>query len=180
VPEPINISCRHLPDSEVDDALDAELRALLCACFTKPEDRVFETRRYFTEPPAHRWLALDGERLVGHVAAHDKQVGSTHGDLRVLGVAEVCVAPTHRRMGLTRLMLEALHQFGVANAFDFAVLFGRAELYASSGYLPITNTIRVTPPEGPARIAIHEEAMCRALSGTGWPKGPIDLRGPVF
>lgn len=178
--EPISIKCRHLLDSDVDAALDAELRTLLRACFTKPEDRVFETRRYFTEPPAHRWLALDGDRLVGHVAAHDKQLGSPHGDLRVLGVAEVSVTPTHRRKGLTRLMLEAAHQFGAENQFDFAVLFGRAELYASSGYLPIANTIRVTPKEGPATVSVHEEAMCRALVGTEWPQGPIDLRGPVF
>lgn len=55
-------------DRDVSDALDHELRALLSACFTDPdEDQVFSYRRYWKEPPAYRWIMRNsGGDLIAH------------------------------------------------------------------------------------------------------------------
>lgn len=45
----------YLSDDNIDDASDRELRSLLSACFTKPGDAVFKTRRFWREPYKHRW-----------------------------------------------------------------------------------------------------------------------------
>ncbi len=63
----------YVADASVDPALDVALRRLLCTCF--PKTPVFRDRRYYNEPPAHRWLirGSDGDP-VAHVAVHEKLI----------------------------------------------------------------------------------------------------------
>ncbi len=60
----MNIAINYLPDATVDDALNREIITLLTACFTKPQDTVFQTRRYFREPYPHRWIIRDERKQV--------------------------------------------------------------------------------------------------------------------
>lgn len=98
-----------IDDSDVDDRLDREIRELLSACFIKPGDEVFRDRRYFTEMPSRRWLLRDEGRLVAHVAVHERTI---EDGIRMLGIAEVCVTPTHRGRGLMQGLLKAVHEWG--------------------------------------------------------------------
>ena len=50
--------------------------------------------------------------MVAHLAIHDKVIGTTAGDLRVGGIAEVCVAAAQRGQGLVRRLM-GLRGFGV-------------------------------------------------------------------
>ena len=169
-----------LDDQEVDDALDRELRGLLCTCFTREQDQVFRERRYFSEPPRRRWLARHEGELVAHLAAHEKTFESGEGPIRVLGIAEVCVAPACRRQGLVGRMLELAHAYGMSQGFDVAFLFGLAQHYRSSGYRSVANLLRETPPTGTPIEKVFPDAMMRPLGSSAWPDGIIDLRGPVF
>lgn len=49
------MTVHYIADADVDAELDRRIRSLLSTCFTKPEDWVFRERRYFNDPPAHRW-----------------------------------------------------------------------------------------------------------------------------
>ena len=171
----------YLADSAVDDRMDAGLRGLLSVCFSDP---CFATRRFCHEMPAHRWILREdtGGRLVAHVAAHDKVIGVSGGDLRVLGIAEVCVHPDQRGRGHVRALLSAAHKWGAENGFPFAMLFGRAEVYAGSGYMPAANAIRRMHGDGSWQTGPMESAMFRPLAEKSppWPGGGIDLRGPLF
>lgn len=102
------------------------------------------------------------------------------GAIHVLGVAEVCVAPDSRRHGLARMLLAMAHEWARQQGFGFAVLFGAARHYSSSGYQPVANVLRVTQPDGAIVERVHAEAMYRPLGELPWPTGVIDLRGPVF
>ena len=171
-----HVDLQYVPEDAIDARLDCELRGLLCACFTKPEDAVFRHRRYFLEPPQHRWLVRDTDgQLVGHAVVHEKEIIADQERYNVGGVAEVCVHPDSRRQGLAKLMLAAAHEWMAARGFSFAILFGEQEIYGSSGYSLIHNLYH----DGTAGLD-RVDAMVRALSDTPWPASKVYLPGPKF
>jgi len=178
--EPVAVEYIH--DGDVDARMDQQLRDLLAACFTKPGDEVFRERRYFREPPQHRWIVRgpDG-RPIAHVAVHAKTIGSTVGDLAIAGVAEVCVHPHYRRRGLVRRMLAVAHEWLTGRGYAFAMLFGKAAVYRSSGYVTIRNPLRMQEPDsGQWVVGPVKGAMIRPIDRADWPAGPVDLCGPTF
>ena len=141
----------------------------------------FLGRRFLKLCPSHRWLVFDpaGE-LVAHVAAHEKFIGTNDGDVKIGGVAEVCVSSRHRGRGLVKRLLKTTHEWMGAHDFSFAMLFGQPQVYASSGYALIGNEIVSTNS-----LARHWNPFCGKpmvcrLSELPWPSGAIDLRGPTF
>ena len=166
-----------IADEAVDPTFDLELRNLLTRCFTKPGDEIFRSQRYFEIPPCWRWSVRSGDRLIAHAAAHDVGIDFAPGSFRILGIAEVCVDPDFRGRGLVRSMLGVAHEFGVGQGFDFAMLFGRPEIYRSCGYRAPSGRILVQGPDGHGRR--REDALVRALS-IDVPIGDGELRGPAF
>ena len=114
----MNYRIEYREDASLSHAEDEELRRLLLACF--PHEPLFRERRYLRERPPHRWL-VRGEGIIAHCAVHEKTLGSGAGDIRVGGVAEVCVDAAHRRKGLVREMLDAVHSWLAENGTPFAV-----------------------------------------------------------
>ena len=171
-----------LEDAAVDAVLDRQLRELLSLCFTKPCDAVFRDRRYFHEPPRWRWFVrgVAGE-LIAHIAVHDKQIGTAAGELRMAGIAEVCVHPQYRGRGLVRDLLATAHAWLAAQGIPVAMLFGDKKHYASSGYRNISNPIRHRNSETGVWITEPSDwAMVKPLGNLDWPAGVVDLRGPTF
>lgn len=171
----------YIKDSDVDGEMDAKIRTLLTTCFLKPQDIVFKERRYFREPPAHRWFMRDaGGNLIAHIAVHDKKIISNGRTFRIGGIAEVCVHPDHRGKGYVRLLLTAIHQWLAEHGFDFAVLFGRTELYSSSGYVRKENLVHDEKSETGEAIRKKHPPMIKSLAGIPWPEDEVYLPGPGF
>lgn len=172
---------RYIGDSDVDAELDRELRGLLATCFTKPQDHVFRVRRYFREPPAHRWLLRESARglLVGHVAAHEREIVVAGRAIAVGGLSEVCVHPDFQGHGHLRALVRAAHADLAARGRPFSLLFGEARYYASSGYREAKNLWFATPGGGADRRA--EGAKVAVLGAEAWPGvDPVLLRGGGF
>ena len=171
----------YLPDFAVTETQDRALRDLLSTCFTKPQDIVFKTRRYFSEPPPHRWIVPGNNgALLAHIAVHDKQVQSGGRTYRIIGIAEVCVHPDGRGQGLVRLMLREIHAWATARGFDFGVLYGDPRFYSSSGYRNVDNFTH-EEREADGRIVRKPAAvMVNPLGSTPWPTAPVHLPGPPF
>jgi GNAT superfamily N-acetyltransferase len=174
-----DISIVHRLDAEISAAEDHELRRLLLACF--PYEPGLLTRRFIRQPPTHRWLvrAASGE-LIAHAAAHDKFISAAGRELRIGGIAEVCVAHYFRGHGLAKKLLVEAHGWMGREGIPFAMLFGQPKVYASSGYAVIENPIQAE------NALIHHwnpfkgKPMIHAIAAHPWPEGPIDLRGPTF
>ena len=168
-------------DALVDHALDAELRQLLSTCFTGPQDGVFRTQRFFRVPPLHRWLRRDAAGITVHLAAHDLHATHAGGIIRFAGIAEVCVRPDCRGQGLVRAVLDEAHHELAAMGFTWTALFGKPEVYGSSGYRATGQPIRHV--DGGATVEkAFPSFQVRALGPAAgpWPDGVIDLRGPTF
>lgn len=174
----------YIADAVVDATLDLELRALLSTCFTKPQDHVFKERRYFNEPPAHRWMIRDeAGALAAHLAVHDKRLFTDHGRVfRVGGVAEVCVHPAYQGRGYVKLLVAAVHAWMIAQGFVFSVLSGNPRYYASSGYLPVDNLFLdgKDADDGTPRRIKSVGALVVTLSTEPWPDGETHIPGPNF
>ncbi len=167
------------PDCSLTAAEDVDLRKLLSACF--PLERRFSRQRFLNRCPEHRWLAFNSEnRLVAHAAAHDLVLGASRGDLRVGGVAEVCVARDCRGTGLTRQMLAEIHVWLGAQGLSFAMLFGNPRVYGSSGYRVVTNALEMSGSLARRFNPFCGKPMVKALGDEEWPDGQINLRGPAF
>jgi len=167
----------YLPDSDIDDALDRELRGLLTTCFLKPQDYVFKERRYFREPYPHRWVIRDDDgRLVAHIGVHVKQVLAGEACYPIGGICEVCVHPDYRGRGYVRMMLDVIHQWMGEQDFVFSMLFGDPRIYGSSGYVHVDNLVHGDADAGWKPVA----GLVRAVASVPWPDGEVRLPGIKF
>ena len=174
-------SVTHVADETIDAAMDAELRGLLTTCFIGPHDDVFRTRRYFREPYRNRWIIRnDRGVLVAHAGVHEKRVEADGRIYLIGGVAEVCVHPAYRGRGYVRLLMQALDEWMASRGFHFAVLFGRREVYESSGYVQVQDLTHDAVENGKPAGRKSVTAMVKPLGATPWPLGPVHLPGPTF
>jgi len=171
----------YLPDSDVDAMLDGQLRALFSTCFTGPHNERFKWQRFYSEMPHQRWLIREPERVIAHVAMHDKSIGTVAGNFDIGGIAEVSVHPDLRGRGLVKQLLAAAHAASTQRGLPFAFLFGNSDIYRSSGYVPVKNPLRFFDRTSNGWCLRPDDAALVALLGpTPWPEGKIDLRGPIF
>lgn len=180
-----DIRIDYTPDASVDAALDQELRDLLSTCFIGPTNEKFRRQRFNREMPPHRWLARDASgRLCGQVAIHDKVIGTPIGDIRMAGVAEVCVHPDYRGRGLAHRMMNQMHEWAIAAGFPLATLFGDPRIYGGVGYRAVPNPVRFwEPAENQWLTKPMEKFLARSLVKPPIvipAEGLIDLRGPRF
>ena len=178
-PPPGDITIVHRLDAEISATEDRELRRLLLASF--PYATVLLTRRYIRQAPAHRWLVRSAAgELIAHAAAHDKLISAGSRDLRIGGIAEVCVAHHFRGRRLVHCMLEEAHAWMRAEGIPFAMLFGHPKVYASSGYAVIENPILADTTLVDNWNPFKGKPMIHPIAADPWPPGLVDLRGPTF
>jgi predicted acetyltransferase len=172
----------YVREPDVSPALDRELIELISGCFNQPHNAFFKERRYAQEMPLHRYLLRSAAgRLVAHAAVHEKVVAVAEADVRIGGIAEVCVHESARGRGHVRVLLEQVHRGLADRGVEFAFLFGDSAIYASSGYRPIPAAIRrFNPATQSVEVAPNPSALVRPLGDRAWPEGPVDLRGPLF
>ncbi|KKD60089.1 GNAT family acetyltransferase [Grimontia sp. AD028] len=168
---------QYLPDSEVNASIDAKIRALLSKSFLNNNDSEhFAQHRYYKEMPQHRYMAWEGDELAAHIAVHEKQVSIDGIEYSIAGIAEVCVNQAFRGQGLVKQILKEVHQHRLAAGDDFALLFGEAEIYSSSGYETTTNVLMHNPENG---WILAGKTMAKSLNKV-WPSGDVKLLGLPF
>jgi len=172
----------YVREPAVSEALNRELIELISGCFYQPHNAFFKERRYAQQMPLHRYMLRSAEgRLVAHLAVHDKILSVAGAELRVGGMAEVCVLESARGRGYVRLLLEEAHRGLVESGVEFAFLFGDANVYGSSGYRPVSASIaRLNHATQLVEATVLQSALVKLLANRAWPEGPVDLRGPLF
>ncbi|HYO96866.1 MAG TPA: GNAT family N-acetyltransferase [Polyangiaceae bacterium] len=175
------LSVEYYREPAITWELDRELRALLAACFRSAGSQMFSCRRYCYELPLHRWVLRDAKRrLVAHLALHDKQILAGGAQLRVGGIAEVCVLPSQRGRGHVKRLLSLAHALCANERIEHTLLFGDLEVYASSGYAPLPARAVLLNADTLMSQAAPSWLLWRACSGSSWPLGEVDLSGPEF
>lgn len=160
---------------------DQQLRNLLTTCFTKPQDAIFQTQRYFREPYPHRWVIPGpAPQLWAHVGLHLKEVRTATQIFPIGGICEVCVHPEVRGRGYVREMLKEVHAWEEAAGLPFSLLFGEPAVYQSSGYREVRNVVYHPQGGGWDEAVVPLPVMVRTLGAHVWPEEPVFLPGPKF
>ncbi|MDP9799875.1 putative acetyltransferase [Catenuloplanes nepalensis] len=124
-----------LPDITVRPGTEADLDAiipLIFAAFHDPPDPVREASERSICEPERSVVAVDGDRLVGHLGSFGRDLTVPGGIVPAAHVTQVAVAPTHRRRGgLTGMMRRHL----TTATEPIAVLWAsEARIYPRYGY----------------------------------------------
>jgi predicted acetyltransferase len=170
---------KHIQDTNVDAELDKKIIQLLSMCFVK--EPVLQQQRFVKEMPQHRWYIEDENKMIAHVALHEKNMSTKNAEFPFGGIAEVAVHQDFRGRGYIKKILIQIHNWLKTNKYPFVILFGETEIYASSGYSPVQNEIKYFKNEtNKWTIEINRHALKSVLGSNPWPEGMIDIKGPMF
>ncbi|WP_166355992.1 GNAT family N-acetyltransferase [Phytoactinopolyspora limicola] len=124
-------------DVRVGTAADSRARSeLLAGLFLSDFDQAISDRRQMVNEPERSLVATDGEQLVGTAAILSREMSVPGASLPAAHVTAVGVAPTHRRRGLLRRLMETqLGQIRDRGVEPIAALWAsESGIYGRYGY----------------------------------------------
>lgn len=86
--------------------------------------------------------------------------------------------PDYRGHGYVKLLLKQAHNWMAQQGYVYSVLFGRDEVYSSSGYERVTNLYLVGEEIPPRATSVS--AMVTPLTDKKWPHFKVELKGLAF
>jgi GNAT superfamily N-acetyltransferase len=129
------------------------------------------------------FVIRENRRLIAHAAALPRKIGTSDGDITIMGLAQVCSDPELRGRGLGEAVVRAA--FDTVDHGPFAhSLFQTSHkvrpFYEKLGACLVTNRIFNSLGDDPAKNPFWDEVVMRYPAVKPWPEGDIDLRGPGY
>ncbi len=173
-------------EREIDAALDAMLRDLLCGCFPEWADIFCRHRLWHNTPPIFSVLCRDepdGE-IIGHIAVVVRSITTTwNWRYNVASIQGVCVRPSRRHEKLGYQMLERALAEATRRGFLYAILFCKEPLvpyYTEKGW-QLADDSMVMWNNRDLPIAMRSNCpMYKELTETPFPEGPLDVHSPSW
>jgi predicted N-acetyltransferase YhbS len=176
--------------SEPDARAIAEL---LVRVWPRPEKTV-ETRtadllnfwKDYRGPEAEFPRALvirENGRVIAHAAALPRTIGTSAGDITIMGLAQVCSDPELRGRGLGEVVVRAAFDTVDHGPFPHSLYQTSHKVrpfYEKLGACLVTNRIVNSLGEDPTKSPFWDEIVMRYPAPKPWPTGDIDLRGPGY
>jgi len=178
----LSISLKLLPEFEVDVHTHQQLTKLRNTCFEDSERK----RDYFKQLPHSRLLAYKDHQPIAQIGLEHRVISANNKILRIFGLIDVCVLPTHRGVGLASGMLDHVTHLAERTSVDFLIAFATDHrIYLKNGFLLVSNyfqwlRIHEHKNYGVGIEKIENEVMVKCIRDTQWPNGPIDLLGYLF
>ncbi len=168
-------------ESAVDPALDAAIRALLCACFPSDAPVFSASRHWHGTAPAYSLVHRVDGRVLGHVGIVLRTVACGGRPAGIAGIQNLAVLPEARKSGLSRrLMTESMAE-AARRGVRWGLLFcvpGLERFYASLGWKTLDVSVTMADGRGGTEpIPGKNIAMALPLAGEPFPSGNIDLQG---
>ncbi|MFD3266634.1 GNAT family N-acetyltransferase [Phenylobacterium ferrooxidans] len=163
-----------VPHADLSRSLRPKVQALLAMAFPDLEGD------YYKGPvPDRLFICCDDSQPVAHLAAYRRTAKADDKDCLIGMIGGVAVSPTHRRKGLSKLLIHEAHQFFRSEGISHTILFAfEPTIYASSGYELMTNPVRFVEA-GEERQFVYRGSMIAHLDGSVWSVGLLDLQGEV-
>jgi GNAT superfamily N-acetyltransferase len=129
------------------------------------------------------FVIRDNGRVIAHAAAVPRTIGTSEGDVTIMGLAQVCSDPTFRGQGLGEQVVRAA--FGTVDHGPFAhslfqTSFKVQPFYEKLSACLVTNRIFNSLGDDPTKNPFWDEVVMRYPAVKSWPEGDIDLRGPGY
>lgn len=166
-------------ESDVTNFDNKKLMELLQLCF--PMLKCFETNRFYLERSDFRWFIRNNNKIIANAVVLDKIFLSEGKKISIAGVAEICVDPAYRGKGLARKLLSEIHSWAKSQGYSFTFLYGKTEIYRSSGYIQCNNQLKyINHMENIEEIKQIDTAHYCPLKNESWPESLINTQGPIF
>jgi len=170
-----------VPEPEIGVEPAGQLRDLLRECFPDYPDRT-----YFKVPPHFRFLASEGDTLLGQVGIELRYIRAGDRVLRTFGVVDLAVTAGARSGGLAGRLLAEMFDHARACDIEFVLLFADDDrVYVREGWVRVGNRLTWVKIHEHNTLGLSvrvdtEALMVRPVAGATWPDGDIDLLGHVF
>lgn len=162
---------------------NTQITKLLDKCFPN----TFRGQTYFKQLPAFRFLAIDDNKIVGHVGVVHRIMRLGKNPIRIFGVVDLCVAHTQRQHKLGSKLMQTLICTAQKAHADFIVLFANDHrLYKSLGFSPQANLCKFMAVDEHQTLGIHQKVlddclMVKALGKSPWlANAELDMLGWLF
>lgn len=171
-----------LIEHDIDLRLHAAITKLREECF--PEDH--KPRSYYKQLPHFRFLAYEGESLVGHMGVDHRVVSVGESVFSTFGVIDLCVREKYQGRGIGSALLVRLLQLAKGKEIDFVILVsGVHRFYEKYGFTVITpefRWLRIYDHEtvGIGNMRLDVPMMVKQIGENPWPEEPVDLLGYLF
>lgn len=162
--------------------LDAKIRRTLVACFPKDAQHFTQSRDWHGSRAAFSVVATDdADEAMGNIGVVDRTITVGGTPLRVAGLQNVCVAPTHRKTGLIdRLMAVAIRE-SERRGFDMGLLFCGEPLrkvYRRFGWKDVADRATTRIDDGvEVPLPDYDNVMVYPMKIRALPLGDLHLRG---
>jgi len=170
-----------LNEYDLTPDVETQIADLLAQSFTTD----FGGRSYFQQRHHVRFIARDGDAIMGHMALCYRDIRRDGVLVPIWGLAEVATAPQARGKGVATDLLDAAIAFVRTTPAAFLVLFGNRPIYAGNGFEKHRNTLVSISFEGAetGKVSTAENAglMVLSLTDQQWDGAAlIDLLGHKF
>lgn len=159
-----------------------DIAQLLGICFPQyPAHRSF-----FHQIPAFRLLTYEEGALIGHVAVEHRIINVGGTELRIFGVADICVLPERQGEGMGTQLLQELEDFGRKCGIDYLLLLAyEQDWFLHRGFRPVNQEgrwlwIQKNETFGVIQRGLNHELMVKPLSHKRWRAGTVDFLGHIF
>jgi predicted N-acetyltransferase YhbS len=121
--------------------------------------------------------------VIAHAAALPRNIGTSNGDITIMGLAQVCSDRAFRGQGLGERVVRAAFDTVDHGSFAhslFQTSFKVQLFYEKLGACLVTNRIVNSLGEDPVTNPFWDEVVMRYPAPKPWPVGDIDLRGAGY
>lgn len=173
---------RIIDERNMDPASDAAIRRGLCECFPGDIPVFSRTRAWHGSAAAFSVLMESGGEVVAHVGVVDRTIRAGSGRLRIGGVQNVFVLPTHRGRGMVDEIMRKSMAEAHRRGMDAGLLFclpALEKIYARTGWQTLSlRPVWATRSTG-GRYLLNEKniTMFHPLLRRTFPEGELDLHG---
>lgn len=110
-------------------------------------------------------VAVEGDRLVGHILFSEIAIASSQGDMTALALAPLAVLPEVQNKGIgSQLVREGLKQCQILG-YKIVIVLGHPNFYGRFGFVPAINKGLRSPFSVPDEAFMVLELVPGALSG---------------
>ncbi len=158
------------------------IETLLRKCFSEYP----RGRSYYKQLPSFRYLAYDGDKLIGHMGVEHRMMKAGNEVCSVFGIADICVDTDYQHQKVGSSLIKKLEKLGKKNKVDFMLLMADDhQLYLKNDFEIISNTCRwlmINEHQtlGVGHRKIEDCIMVKSLNGKTWGNGLIDFLGHIF
>lgn len=169
-------------EKDMDERTDREIRKGLCECYPLDVEVFAKTRAWHGSSPAWSACREEDDRVTAHVGIVTREISVGIEKLRVAGIQNVFVLPSHRGMGLGGVIMQVAMDMAKGMGYDSGLLFCIPELekmYARCGWtlLPKEEIVRVAESGREIPLPAKNIAMFHPLRRKDFPPGNIHLCG---